>query len=81
MLRFALLVLLAFLSCSKDPAPVSPAAKANCALCEFLGDETYRAPSGQGGHSTPEADSSTTASSGGRPTNPSKISLLVIERL
>ena len=43
MMRFVLLVLVLTLVACSDPAPVSPhpAGKANCALCEFLGDDNY----------------------------------------
>ena len=56
MMRLVLFVfVLTFVACS-DPAPVSPhpAGKANCALCEFLGDDTYTIADGQGGREIPD---------------------------
>ena len=68
MLRFVLFVpVLTFVACS-DPAPVAPhpAGKANCSLCEFLGDDNYTIAEGQGDHESPdfspEADADSTQS-------------------
>ena len=60
MMRFVLFVfVLTFVACS-DPAPVSPhpAGKANCALCAFLGDDSYTIADGQGAYESPTPDSS-----------------------
>ena len=60
MLRFVLFVSVLTCAACSDPAPLSPppAGKANCALCEFLGDDKYTIAEGQGAHESPTPDSS-----------------------
>ena len=49
-------VVSAWIGCSDSP-PIAPrpAGKATCALCDFLGDETYTAADGQGPPESPDS--------------------------
>ena len=61
MIRLVLfIVVFAFAACS-DPTPVSPhpAGKANCVLCEFLGDDKYTIADEQDAHESPDSTSVT----------------------
>lgn len=59
MLRVSIIILsFSILACSSDrSAPVAPAGKATCALCDFLGDDRFTVADGQGAANEAEADS------------------------
>ncbi len=59
MLRVSIIILsFSILACSSDrPAPVAPAGKATCVLCDFLGDDRFTVADGQGAANEAEADS------------------------
>ena len=59
MIRLAFFVFVLTLAACSDPKPIAPhpAGKANCDLCEFLGDDNYTIAEGQGAHESPPPDS------------------------
>ena len=63
MIHLVLFASVLTLAACSTPAPLSPhpAGKANCALCEFLGDDKYTIAEGQGGHESPDSSPATKA--------------------